>query len=187
MDARSLLFERRLTASLLILCGIVFLVAGYLFTARVIWKLPAAQTELHLRWERGVVIATFLISVLGFTLLEGLLREAGDTVVARLALAIYLVSAAVLVVAETTYLYNREWVYPQFVVHVVLAFLAQATFGVALLRTGLAAGWVGWATIIWNLVWLVVLPIAFPRDIYFPWLHYVAPLIIGIALLRKTS
>ncbi len=187
MDAQSLLFERRLTASLLIFCGIVFLVVGYLFTARVIWKLPAAQTELHLRWERGAVITAFLLNVLGFVLLEGILREAGDAVIARLAMAIYIICAAVLVVAETTYLHNREWVYPQFVVHVVLAFLAQAAFGAALLRTGLVAGWVGWATIIWNLALLVIMPIAYPRDIYFPWLHYVAPLIIGIALLWKTS
>ncbi len=183
MDAQSVLFERRLTASLLILCGIVFLVVGYLFTARVIWKLPAAQTDLHLRWERGLVITAFLISVLGFVLLEGLLRDAGDRVITRLALAIYLIAAAVLVVAEMAYLNNREFVYPQIVAHVVLAFLAQAAFGAALLRTGLVAPWASWATILWNFGLLVVMPIAYPNDMYFPWLHYVAPLIIGIGLL----
>ena len=187
MDVQSLLFERRLTAGLLILSFMAFLVVGYLFTARVIWKLPSAQTELHLRWERGFVIGAFLISVLGFTLLENMLRNAGDTTIARLALAIYLVSAVVMVVAETTFLNNHEWVYPQIVVHVVLAFLAQATFGVSLLRTGLVPGWAGWVTIIWNLALLVIMPIAYPHDIYFPWLHYVAPLILGIALLVRGS
>jgi hypothetical protein len=122
---------------------------------------------------------------MGFVLLENMLRNAGDTVIARLAMVIYLISAAVLVVAETTFLYKGEWVYPQLVVHVVLAFLVQIAFGVSLLRTGLVAGWAGWAIIIWNLGWLVVLPIVTPRDIYFPVLHHVAPLIIGIALLVR--
>ena len=187
MDVQSLLFERRLTASLLILSFVTFLVAGYLFTARVIWKLPTAQTELHLRWERGFVIGAFLINVLGFVRLENLLRNAGDAIFARLALTIYLVSVVVMVVAETTFLNNHEWVYPQFVVHVVLAFLAQAAFGMSLLRTGLVAPWAGWATFVWNLALLVIMPIAYPHDIYFPWLHYVAPLIIGIALLLRGS
>lgn len=185
MDAQTLLFERRITASLLILSFIAFLVVGYLFTARVIWQQSSAQTALHLRVERGMVIAAFLISVLGFVLLEGLLRDAGDRVISRLALAIYLITAAVLVVAETTYLEDHRLVYPQIVAHVVLAFLAQAAFGASLLRTGLVASWVGWLTILWNIGLLVIMPIAYPRDIYFPWLHYVAPLMIGIALLVR--
>jgi len=183
MDLQSLVVERRLTAGLLILCGVVFVVAGLLYTARAIWKWPVGQTPLYLRWERGLVVAAFLISVMGFVLLEGLLRNAGDTIYARLALAIYLISAAVLVVAETTFINTSAIPYPQIVAQVVLAFLAQAAFGLALLRTGLLPGWVGWAAIIWNLGCLVVLPIIKPNDIYFPWLHYVAPMIIGIGLL----
>jgi hypothetical protein len=76
-------------------------------------------------------------------------------------------------------------VYGSIVMYVLLAFLAQAAFGVSLLRTGLLPGWVGWATIVWNLAWLVVLPIVSPRDIYYPVLHHVAPLLIGIALLVR--
>lgn len=185
MNGQSFLFEQQIAASLLILSSLVFLVAGFMFTARVIWQWPAGQTPAFLLWERSIVMAAFLTSLMGFVLLADLLQNAGDTVVARLALVIYVVSTAVLVVAETSYLYNREWVYPQIVAHIVLAFLAQAAFGVALLRTGLVAGWVGWATIIWNLAWLIILPIARPQNMYYPWLHYVAPLMIGIALLVR--
>lgn len=185
VDVQTLLFERRFTAILLILSVVMFLVVGYLFSARVLWNLPSAQTELHLRVERGMVIAAFLVNVMGFVLLEGLLRESGDRIIARLALAIYLICAAVLVVAETAYLDRRLLVYPQIVAHVVLAFLAQAAFGASLLRTGLTASWAGWATLLWNIGLLVIMPIAYPQDIYFPWLHYVAPLIIGIALLVR--
>ncbi len=183
MNVESLLTERRLAASLLILCGIVFFVAGYLFTARAIWRLPGAQSDLHLRWERGFVIAALLINVMGFVLLEGLLRAAGDTLIARLALAIYLVGAAVLLVAEGTFLHRGGWVTPQIVFHVVLAFLAQAAFGASLLRTRLVPGWAGWATLLWNIAWLVILPLVSPRDLYYPVLHHVAPLLIGIGLL----
>lgn len=157
------LSKRQITAILLILSVVAFLVAASFFTARTIWKWPSAQTDLHMRWERVLAVTACLIMVLGFVLLEGLLREAGDRVIARLAVAIMLISAAV-----------------------VLAFLAQAAFGAALLRTGLVARWAGWATILWNIGLLVVMPIASPRDIYFPWLHYVAPLLIGIALLARS-
>ncbi|MBL8046749.1 MAG: hypothetical protein JNL09_09420, partial [Anaerolineales bacterium] len=103
-------------------------------------------------------------------------------VFARLALALYLICAAVLVVAETTFLTNGTLPYPQIVAHVVLAFLAQAAFGVALLQSGLVAPWAGWATVLWNIALLIIMPVFFPRDVYFPWLHYVAPLLIGVAL-----
>ena len=72
-----------------------------------------------------------------------------------------------------------------FLAVVCLAFVGQALFGASILRSGLLPGWVGWTTIVWNLAWLVILPIARPQDVYYPWLHYVAPLIIGIALLGK--
>lgn len=177
--------ERKMTAILFILCFVVFAVGSILFLGREIWRWPAAQTATYLLWERSAIIAALLINVMGFVLLERLLNAAGDAVIGRLALVIYLLGAAVLVVAETTFLSNRQSVYPQIVTHVVLAFLVQAAFGVALLRTGLVAGWAGWATIIWNLAWLVLLPIITPRDMYFPVLHHFAPLLIGIALLAK--
>ena len=185
MDLQSLLFERRLAAGLLILSAVTFLVAGYLFTARAIWRLPNAHTDIHLLWERGTVIAAFLLSTLGFVLLENLLTEAGARVWARPALAIYLVSAAVLVVAETNFIGTRNLSYPPIVAHVVLAFLAQAAFGAALLQANVVAPWAGWAAGLWNLGLLIIMPIFFTRDIYFPWLHYVAPLMIGIALLTR--
>lgn len=147
MDGRTLLSERQIAAILLISCGIVFAVGGILFTGRTIWKWPIGQTPEFLRWERSFVIAALLVNVLGLVMLENLLHAAGDSLIARLALVTYLIGAMVIVVAETSYLNNREWVYPQIVLYVVPAFLAQATFGVALLRTGLVAGWAGWATI----------------------------------------
>jgi hypothetical protein len=69
------------------------------------------------------------------------------------------------------------------VTFVVLALLAQAAFGGALLQTGLVAAWAGWATLIWNLGYLLIILIVRPREVYYPAIHCVAPLIIGITLL----
>jgi hypothetical protein len=177
--------ERKIAAILLILCFLVFFVGGMLFTGRAIWKWPVAQTPTYLLWERGFVIAAVLLTALGLALLENLLRDAGDSFIARLGLVTYLIGAIVVVVAETTLISTGQSAYAQIVFYVVVAFLAQAAFGLSLLQTGLVAGWVGWVTIIWNLGWLVVMPIATPHNIYFPALHHIAPLLIGIALLVR--
>ncbi len=185
MGAPGYLSESRIAALLLIACFPIFAVGGILFTGRAFLKWPAGQTIEYLRWERGFVILAVVVTALGLVLLEDLLGAAGDPIVARLALVTYLVGAVVVVVAETSFLNDRDWIYTQIVLYVVLAFLAQAAFGFSLLRTGLVASWVGWATIAWNLFWLIVLPLASPRDIYYPVLHHTAPLVIGIALLVK--
>jgi hypothetical protein len=178
-----LLSERQSAASLLILCFLIFSVGGFLYTGRAIWKWPAGQTPRYLRWERGFVIAAVLATVLGLVLLEDMLNRAGASGFARIGTVTYGFGAAVVVVAETSFLGEHKWVYPQVVLYVVLAFLAQAALGVSLLQTGLLAKGVGWFTIIWNLAWLVALPILSPRDLYYPALHHAAPLVIGIALL----
>jgi hypothetical protein len=163
---------RTIAASLLILSLIVFGFGGALFTGRAFWGWPIDNS--HMRWERGFIIAAVLATVLGLALLEDLLLIAGDSGFARLGTMAYLVSLG-----------GRNFVYPQIVLYVVLAFLAQAAFGAALLRTGLVAAWAGWVTVIWNVGWLLIMLVSRPHDIYFPVLHHVAPLIIGIALLVR--
>jgi hypothetical protein len=185
MNAQTLLLERRLAGLLLIGCGAVFVVGGLLYTGRAIWKWPAAQTDTYLLWERGWVIAAALVNVLGFVVLADLLQNAGDVVIARLALALYVIGTAVLLAVEGAFLHDRQWVTAQVVLYVALAFLAQAAFGAALLRTGLVPAWVAWLTVLWNLGWLALFAIVRPDDIYYPVLHHVAPVVIGVALLMS--
>ncbi|MCB8983534.1 MAG: hypothetical protein H6659_06905 [Ardenticatenaceae bacterium] len=183
MNAREILSEQVVAGWLLIVSALIFLVAGFLFTARVIWQWPSAQSKSFLYWERGIVMADILVVTLGLVLLAQLLQGAGDRIVPPLALTIFLIAAVLVLVAESFGLHEGAYIYVPIVISVILAFIGQALFGVAILRSGFLPGWVGWATIIWNLAWLVILPIARPQDMYYPWLHYVAPLIIGIALL----
>lgn len=179
------LSTRTLAASLLVLCFVVFTFGGVLYAGRAFLNWQIEETSSHLIWERGFVIGGILATVLGLALLEELLRAAGEPVLSRLGMVTYLVGAVVVIAAETAYLGKRDWLYPQIVLYVILAFLAQAAFGASLLQTGLVAGWAGWATLIWNIAWLLIMLIIRPRDIYFPVLHHVAPLIIGIALLTQ--
>lgn len=185
MVAQITLSEPAASGWLLILSGIIFMAGGMLYTGRAIWKWPAGQTQRYLIWERGLVIAALLAAVLGFTILERMLEAAGDWILAPSGMSLLLIGAAVVIHAETFSISRQEWVYAPTVAFVVLAFLAQALFGAALLRTGLLPAWIGWVTILWNLGWLVILPVARPKDMYYPWLHYVAPLLIGIGLLLR--
>ena len=177
------LSTRTAAASLLVLCFVLFGFGGALFTGRAFWGWPIDNS--HMRWERGFIIAAVLATVLGLALLEDMLRATGEPVLSRLGMVTYLVGAVVVIAAETASLGKDDWIYPQIVLYVVLAFLAQAAFGVSLLQTGLVAGWVGWVTIIWNLSWLLLLLIFSRGNVYFPVLHHFAPLIIGIALLTQ--
>jgi hypothetical protein len=134
------LSARTIAASLLVLSFVLFGFGGALYTGRAFLKWPLEETSSHLIWERGFIIAAVLATVLGLALLEDILRAPGGIVLARLGMMTYLVGAVVVMVAETAFVGKREWNYPQIVVYVVLAFLAQAAFE-ALLRTGLVAGW----------------------------------------------
>lgn len=185
MNKKYPLSELRLTGISFILSSVVFMVAAIFFTIRSIWELPLGNTPAFFLWERSLVIAALLAALLSFTLLKRVLEAVGDGMLASMALALFLVAATLCVVAETMSFPSDDIIYPPIVVYVVLSFLGQAIFGMALLRTGLLPRWVGWMTVIWNLVMLIILVVTKPQDMYYPWLHYIAPLLIGIALLRK--
>jgi len=183
MVTKSIVSEQAVTGLLLIFSFILFLPGGLLFTRRVIFKQPSAQSLAFLIWERGFVMAAVLCATLGLVSLARLLEAAGDRILPSLGVAVILIEAALLIMAETFYLSRQEWLYAPVVVAVILDFLGQAVFGASILRSGLLPAWVGWTTIVWNLAWLIILPIARPHDMYYPWLQYVAPVIIGIVLL----
>lgn len=185
MESKLRFSDLRLTGMLLILSSVIFLVAAILFTIRFLWDLPIGRTPAFFLWERSLVITALMAVLLSFTLLKRLLEAAGHGVLASMALVLFLVAATLAVVAETLSFPGDDIAYPPIVAYVVLSFLGQAVFGMALLRSGLLPRWVGWVTVIWNLGVLVFLVVSKPQDMYYPWLHYIAPLLIGIALLRK--
>ena len=185
MDAKNVISEQIVAGWLLILSALIFLPAGFLFAGRVIWKWPAVQSKSFLYWERGLVMAAILVATLGLVLLTQLLEGAGDRILPPLALTIFLIGTVLVLAAESFGLHEQAYIYAPIVASVILAFIGEALFGGAILRTGFLPSWAGWITVMWNLAWLIILPFARPQDIYYPWLHYVAPLIVGIALLTR--
>lgn len=139
-------------------------------------------------WERSFVMAGVVLTAVGFALLEGALQNTGGSILARTGATAYLFGGILGVAAEALDLTRKEQsFYPLVVAYVVLAFLAQAAIGGALLQAGLLAAWIGWVTIVWNLAWFVVVVRITPRDIYFPVLHHAMPLLIGIGLLLSQA
>jgi hypothetical protein len=137
-------------------------------------------------WERSFIMASVVLTAIGLVLLEGYLQNTNGYVLARAGATAYLFGAVFVVAAEALGLtQGPPNLYPLIVIHVVLALLAQAVVGAALLQSGLLPAWIGWVAILWNVVFLVVLPVTSPRDMYYPILHHVVPLLIGIALLWK--
>ena len=146
-----------------------------------------AETRAFLSWERGMFMAAFLVSALGVSLLELVLREVNAPVLvpvlARLGATAFLIGATLAIVTEALTLSGQSVVDALMVVMVVVLFVAEAILGGALVRSGILPAWVGWTVIAWNIGWLVVLPIVSPGDIYYPILHFVPLLPIGITAL----
>ena len=128
-------------------------------------------------------MAGMLVSALGFCLLAE--RDRGSLLLSFGTLG-YVAAGVVGVVAETMQLAHLE-AYPTTVAYVVLAFLGQAIIGLALAMSDLVTALLGWLTVAWNIVWLLVLSIGSPDDVYFPVLHLLMPIPIGIALLRSPA
>ena len=174
-------------AGLLLVLGFVTNFAGVvLFNIRGGASGGAPPSSDYYQWERGLFIAAVVLVAIGFVLLEEQLHTSDGRVLARIGATTYVIAAILGVVAEALDLSGTgRGLYPLIVVHVVLGFLGQAAIGGALRQARFLTPWIGWATIVWNLGCLVVLPVITPHDIYFPILHGLMPLLIGAPLLRS--
>lgn len=137
-------------------------------------------------WERSLILAAVVLSVAGFVLLQDHPGLGEGRVLLRTGATLFLFGGVLNVLYETMELARATPSYPLIVVAVVLAFLGQAAIGGGFLQARLLAPWLGWATLLWNLGWLLALPLLTPRNIYFPVLHQIMPLLIGGALLRRS-
>lgn len=176
------------TAGALLVAAILPLALGlYLFISRngVQGGMPRSPTLFM--WERGSILAAVVLTALGLVLLDAHLQDTSGRVMARLGASAYFFGAVLLAAAEAMQLPVRQASYPLIVVYVVLALLGQAAIGGALLQSNLLPAWIGWMTIAWNLILLIVLPIVTPGDIYYPVAHHLMPLLIGVPLLWRAS
>ncbi|MBI1281526.1 MAG: hypothetical protein GC179_25595 [Anaerolineaceae bacterium] len=182
MLARQGISERTAAVSLFVLSFMVFMVAGILFTGRAMSKWNIQNLARYVIWERALVIVSTVTTSLGLVLLNDILTIGGDKFLGLLGTTAYLLGAVQVVSAETAFISKSEWNYPQVIVYVILALLGQTAIGVAMLQTGFAAAWVGWLTVIWNVLFLIIFIVLRPRDVYYPVIHFFVPLLIGLIL-----
>ena len=146
-----------------------------------------------------VLWALAWISLLfGSVLLARTLVHAGDDLFGILALVATVV-AAVLAMLEASFEFTvtswaaeeaahtgdetnvytalQRWVGAIQVTYIVLGLGGQAAFGASLIRTGLLPGWVGRTTLVWSMIWLVVLGLGIPAVLF------IMPALIGVVLL----
>ena len=174
-------------------------------------RLPliAANTQ---RWEWGWLfgIAGIVVTTLGLVLLEALLRAGGDRILARLAVttfvfgAVLTVAARALEISVTLWAAEQtatgapvpallaptgDWANAMTAIYTALAFASIAMFGASILVTGLITRWIGWAAVTWGIGWGLLFVLAWfsAGGFDYPVLHHVIPLVIGVALLRKSA
>ncbi len=176
------------SAGILLILSFVALFAG----ASMYWlrgglRGGAPPSKRYFVWERTFIIAAVVLTAVGLALLEGDMQSADGRALARAGAVTYFFGGILVVVAEAVSVGQfldgdrSQQVWPLEFAYVVLAFLAQAAVGGALLQAGVVAGWIAWATVIWNIALLLVMLIR-RGDIYIPFLHHLMPLLIGIAL-----
>jgi hypothetical protein len=142
----------------------------------------------HTHWvvERSSILSGVILIAIGFMLLQNAFQNTAGAILANIGATAFFFGGVLVVAAEALMLtLGYEKVYSLIVIYVVMAFLAEAAIGGAISQSGLLATPIGWATLLWNIAWLIALSLFSRRDMYFPILHYVMPLVIGVALLVK--
>jgi hypothetical protein len=187
LNSQNAVASPQIAGVLLVSCFVVFTVGGLMFAGRNGMAGRPAPNFAYLAVERSFVIAAVVLTALGLVAFAEIIGQAhhGALNAARLTAAIYVIAAIPLVISEVNLLRNGHQPYPLVVFYVAVALIAEAALGIILIRTGFLPAWVGWTAVCWNLACLAVLPIATPHNIYFPALHHVIPLVIGIVLLRQ--
>jgi hypothetical protein len=150
----------------------------------------APPSRRYLVWERSFIMAAVVLTAVGLVLLADLLAASGGAAVARAGAVAYLFGGVLVVAAEGSSLGQRlhqDWPAQPWslaVVYVVLALMAQAAIGGALLAGDVLPAWIGWVTLAWNLGWLAFY-LLWRGDIYIPFVHHVMPFVIGVGLVAQ--
>jgi hypothetical protein len=147
-------------------------------------------------------VLTLVLMLLAHGMLTILLRESGDDAISLLAFLLLLTSQIVLIFERTfdssvtvwaakelahtsqvPELFQPLWQWMHTTVQqtfVYLGLLAIAAYGWAILQSALLPGWLGWASIGWSGVWLLIFLVAGDS---MPFVLFVPSLVIGIMAL----
>lgn len=138
--------------------------------------------------ERAFILGSWLVAATAAVLLAGARDQARRPTPLVVGIALFAVGALGAAIAEVSLLS------PEFrltslwgVGFATWLFVGEALIGAGLLDGGLVPTWVAWTVIVWNVLWLVTLAIISRDDMYYPGLHYIPLLLIGIPLTRHSQ
>lgn len=159
-----------------------------------------------LKYSIPVSSFAFVLTVCAYGMLTILLQRAGDSGLAMLAFILILFSQVFMVLQGSFHgdvtvwasgkfadtgkvpeLFQPLWVWMYHGIQSIFSntwLLAGIIYGLAILKTGLLAPWLGWGLIIWSGAWLLVF-LYFDDNL--PLILFIASLVIGMtALLTRT-
>jgi hypothetical protein len=134
-------------------------------------------------WEKYWNAAFVVVTLYGLAILGGLLHRAGDRIFARLGLVSFSLAAVMflaMIVLDANDLPGGRDVEAYFI---ALAFPAVIAYGLAILRTGILARWIGIAVVLWTAVMLIRV---FPHN-QGPLFYEPALVLIAVALVVSRS
>jgi len=177
---------------------------------QVVWLLPLAEQLAVIgdntgmwQWAHALFVAGAVITLLGIAGLGVELEDTGGRLFARLATTIYLLSAVCWLVLVAFRSQVGVWASQEvvrtgvmpafyeglssglqalFMTYTVLAIVALALVGAALVQARFPAAWIGWFTIAYSLAELAMLVVT--RDLA-PLFNFVPPFVLGVSLLVK--
>jgi hypothetical protein len=148
MGLPTLLEERRVAGSLLVTGFAILIVAGVLYGDG---SYPAGHA-----WQSNALTVGLVLTLLGLTAFQVVLTDSGDRLLARLGTIAYLVGVVLWIVDDALDLAGGQFISELERDYVVLACLAIAAFGGAILRTRILPRWVGGVAVVWAVVWTVL-------------------------------
>ena len=137
--------EHRVAGWLLVI-GFVFLVlAAFLYG---FGTYPWGET-----WQHNVLAVGLVLTLFGLAAFQLILTDAGDRLLARLGTIAFLVGVVLWLVGEAIALDSGRFIFEFERDYVVLACVAIAMFGGAIVRTPVLPRWVGHTAMAWAVVW----------------------------------
>jgi hypothetical protein len=137
--------ERRVASSLLVIGFASLVVAAFLYG---FGTYPWGE-----RWQHDVLSVGLVLTLFGLSAFQLVLKDAGDRLLAPLGTIAFLVGVVLWLVGESIALDSGRFIFEFERDYVVLACVAIAMFGAAIVRTTVLPRWVGRTAVAWAVVW----------------------------------
>lgn len=134
-------------------------------------------------WEKYWYIAFLVVTLYGLVILEGILWRAGDLIFARLGLVTFTLATTMFLVMTVLDANDVPGGRDVEAFFIALAFPAVIAYGIAILRTGIIARWIGVVAMLWTAIMLIRV---FPHN-EGPLFYEPALILIAIALVVSRS